>query len=254
MKVVEQMWNEPLPDYPSDEETESDADEIKEELTRLMTTGTRFRVSVGRPGILGASSRHLGTDLNANPALSRDLRRTATAFADQIRLTSRFDIAPDKDMMRRVLQDGYQKKKDSRYKDRPLPPIKENKFDLKLGKEELVSRLKERNLDSKLGLRQPGSRPIVPDDDDNMYQSIPMPRKGTFTRGITRRFNIMAKERHLNGRPRSVEFNITDSGRPRPENTRHGNNYVMSSLTVSIETVDHHPFNHMLMIDTDINI
>ena len=252
IKVVEHMWKEPLPDYPSDDETASDGEEVKEELKRLMTTGSRFRVSVGRQGILGASSRRLGTaDQVIDPRMHRDLRRTANTYADHLRVTSQFDRAPDRENLQSALQDGYRKRKDSKYKDRALPPIKENKFDLKLGKQELVTRLRERNLDRRIGIEPRRERPII-EEEDNFYDTIPMPRKGTVGRAISRKMAIMARgRRNVNGRPQSVGFQLDDSGRRSAGSERPRLFPRTGAFTVSLQRVPQREKTYLLTCATN---
>ena len=40
--MVEVMMSEPMPDYPSDSDDESDEDDAKQELENLQKTGTRY--------------------------------------------------------------------------------------------------------------------------------------------------------------------------------------------------------------------
>ena len=217
IKIVEKMWEEPLPDYSSD--SYSDDSETEMDIRRMMSTGSRFRVSVGRKGILGASSRYLDeTDPGMTADVRRDLKRSAKQYIGEIRKGSRFDRAPDRADLQRVLQDGYLKRKDNKYKDRALPPIKEKKFCLGPGKEDLVSHIRERNMGSWIGIDESRQKPLIPDTEvDDIYDTIQIPRKGTVSRDIGKKMSIMLRERrHLNGRPRSVEFNVTDSGRPGP--------------------------------------
>ena len=217
IKIVEKMWEEPLPDYSSD--SYSDDSETEMDIRRMMSTGSRFRVSVGRKGILGASSRYLDeTDPGMTADVRRDIKRSAKQYIGEIRKGSRFDRAPDRADLQRVLQDGYLKRKDNKYKDRALPPIKEKKFCLGPGKEDLVSNIRERNMGKWIGIDGSQKKPLIPDTEvDDIYDTIQIPRKGTVSRDIGKKMSIMLRERrHMNGRPRSVEFNVTDSGRPGP--------------------------------------
>ena len=222
MKVMEKIISEPLPDYPSDETSDEDEDEAErvEEIRRVMTTGSRFNVSVGRKGVLGASSRVLGqTDRDITGEERSNLVRSAKWFRGDIqRKGSRFDQAPERDNFRRIIQDDYLKRKDHKYKDRALPPIKEkNKFHLGPSKQNFVSRLRERNLDRIVGIDDGQNRPLIPDEEEDIYDSIPVPKRGTVGRAIGKKMSLMARgRRNVNGRPRSVEFNVTDSGRPLP--------------------------------------
>ena len=221
MKVMEKIISEPLPDYPSDEDSDVDENqenERKEEIKRVMTTGSRFNFSV-RQGVLGASSRVLGlTDRDMTREERANLARSAKWFRGDIqKRVSRFDKAPDKEDFRRILQDDYLKKKDNKYKDRALPVINEkNKFHLGPSKQDFVSRLCERNLQSKIGIddRQE-TRPLI--QEESIYDTIPIPKQGTVSRAIGKKMSLMARgRRDVNGRPYSVEFNVTDSGRPLP--------------------------------------
>ena len=234
---MEKIISEPLPDYPSDENSDDDEDkdEREEEIKRVMTTGSRFAFSVGRKGVLGASSRFLGqTDREITGEERANLARSAKWYRGDIHSGSRFDQAPDRDDFRRILQDDYLKRKDNKYRDRSLPPIKEkNKFHLGPSKQNFVSRLRERDLERVAGIDERQSRPLI---EENVYDTIPIPKRGTVGRAIGKKMSLMARgRRNINGRPRSVEFDVTESGRPRPF-SNHGYARDEHGFAVSFQT------------------
>lgn len=216
MKVMEKILSEPLPDYPSEEDSDDDEDNVEKEreIIQAMTTGSRFRFSVGRQGVLGASSRFLNNTDREFTAVDRSiLARSAKGYTGEIQKRSRYDNVPERDDLRRALQDDFYRRRDNKYKDRALPPIKENKFHLGPSKAELVSRLRERNLESQAGIESRDRRPLIP--EENEYDSIPVPRKGTIGREIGKKLSVMTRNRRtVNGRPFSVQFDVTESGRP----------------------------------------
>ena len=175
--------------------------DTKEELARLMTTGSRFNVSVGRHGVLDASSRSLGiTDERIDTNVHREIRRTAKKYVDQLKIASRINCAPNRQAMPWTLQDGYRKSKCFETKDRLLSPINQSKFDLRVGKEDLESRM---------GIVQP--------EKEEREEIRSIPGRGTVERILSRKLAIVARERRHMIDSSLFKSKITDNDGPKAE-------------------------------------
>ncbi|XP_045209891.2 chitin synthase chs-2-like [Mercenaria mercenaria] len=209
-EIIDNILKEPLPDYFDDSGPEEQFEqEIEEELQVLQKTGSRYRVTVTDNGI-GATSRRLGyTDLGR----SRDgLSKSARHIKDGLQATMRKHAsAPKSEEFRRGMHYEAYRANDENV-DRPLPPVRQRRLNLRTGRLELATRLQEYLKDSADPI------PLIEerDSDDDIYDRLGS--KGTVSRQIGKRLKLCAKslklmESHSNG-PHQHCVSFENSGRP----------------------------------------
>ena len=109
----------------------------------------RFPQSVNNTGnLLAASSRQLGRSTKQlNTATINALGKSTKIISNALTAANGRNMkAPERDQHLAKIQDEYRKRKDSKYKDRALPPIKKTNLNLMAGKSDLQEYLQERNL------------------------------------------------------------------------------------------------------------
>ena len=213
MEFIHKIISEPFPDYPSDDDStkEEDGDKTKREITQAMKTGSRFNISVGRQGVLGASSRALDqTDTDITGEQRTNLAKSANLFRGDIqKRSSRFDQTPATDNIRQKFQDDYLKRKDRKYKDSHLPLVKEkNKFHLGPSKQKVALQLRQTYYDTKDGL-------LIPENNDTMLSTSNfVQKKGTLGRAIGRKLFLLAQGgQNVYDIPQSEAFAVAGSVR-----------------------------------------
>ncbi|KAH3703118.1 hypothetical protein DPMN_078147 [Dreissena polymorpha] len=220
-KACERLLEEPLPDYPEDEELEQeqereDQENAKRQLELLQKTGNRLRVTVNNKGI-GASTRLLGQSQSDPSLLAKSARMLA-------RMPSTHHLRPtvtmkSLDVTRREAQHILHRQHDQ-YRNRPLPPIikRRRRLNTGPGRSTMISRwdsmLQHRYPDQERDLINPG-----PEDTpvDELCRQIS--KQGTVGRELGKRLQLYSKTTPITGK--SVHFsNSTEMNHSSHQNSQ----------------------------------
>lgn len=201
IRIVEEILEIPAPDYPSSEDDDDDDDEqreIQEEIRNLQTTGTRIKAMDGN--LIGASTRQLDSSRRAfrtENSLSKSLLRTSRIIRDGQNLGN-WTKAPEREKLNEEFQQNYRQRKDSKYKDRQLPPItrRQKRLNLGPGRSALSQKLQ-------LSRRDNDDQRLIEDSSDEDIYEVIRPPKGTLGRQFGRKLRVMMKSVHFEDDRRS---------------------------------------------------
>ncbi|XP_052242460.1 chitin synthase chs-1-like [Dreissena polymorpha] len=134
-KACERLLEEPLSDYPEDEELEKEQERecqenAKRQLELLQKTGNRLRVTVNNKGI-GASTRLLDQSQSVDPSLLAQSARMLARMPSTHHLRRTVTMT-SLDVTRREAQHILHRQHDQ-YRNRPLPPVIKSRRRLNTG-------------------------------------------------------------------------------------------------------------------------